>query len=112
MGATSVTGVSGAGSAAGLSRGSEHWSLGVNKLVGPHIVAAGGETLSGTDDVIEIPAQAAAITEYFVLVSNDSSTHAYISTALATQANGGWDFTITAGSGDVVKWAVVRVGMG
>ena len=113
MGATSVTGVSGSGSAAGSSRGSEHWSLGVKKLVGPHIVSAGSETLSGTSAVIEVPAQTGSVSDYFVLLSNNSTTNAYVSSALAAEGNGnGWVFTVTAGSGDIVKWAVVRDGMG
>lgn len=45
MGATSVTGVSGAGSVAGFSKGSGNQSLGVEKLVGPRVVAAGQATV-------------------------------------------------------------------
>ena len=41
MGATSVTGVSGIGTVAGSQKGSEHMSLGVEKLIGPRVVAAG-----------------------------------------------------------------------
>lgn len=41
MGATSVSGVSGVGSAAGNSKGSSNMSLGVAKLIGPRVVAAG-----------------------------------------------------------------------
>jgi hypothetical protein len=59
MGATSVTGVSGVGSAAKPGRGnkgSEHMSLGVHRLIGPRVVAAGTVTLvrGGPDMAIKI----------------------------------------------------------
>lgn len=112
MGATSVTGVSGPGSVAGNQKGSENMSLSIKKLIGPHIVAAGTETLSGTTGVIELPEQAGSASEYAVFLSNNSSTHAYVSTALAAVASTDtWNFTVTAGSGDVVKWQVVKLGL-
>jgi len=111
MGATSSTGV-GVGSAIGANKGSEHASLGVNKLIGPHIVAAGTETLSGTTAVIEMPAPASSVTGYAVFLNNNSSTHAYVSTALAVSSETDtWTFTATAGSGDIVKWMIVKLGL-
>jgi hypothetical protein len=47
MGATSVTGV-GPGSALGLNKGNDNMSLGVSKLLGPHLVAAGSLTVGPT----------------------------------------------------------------
>lgn len=111
MGATSVTGV-GVGSAIGANKGSEHVTLGVGKLIGPHIVAAGTETLSGTTATIELPAPASAVTGYAVFLSNNSSTHAYVSTAMAVSSETDtWSFVATAGSGDIVKWMVVKLGL-
>lgn len=49
MGATSVTGV-GPGSALGHNKGGENASLGVNKLLGPHLVAAGSLTVGATNN--------------------------------------------------------------
>jgi hypothetical protein len=49
MGATSVTGV-GPGSALGLNKGNENMSLGVSKLLGPHLVAAGSLTVGVTNN--------------------------------------------------------------
>lgn len=49
MGATSVTGV-GPGSALGYNKGGENASLGVNKLLGPHLVAAGSLTVGSTNN--------------------------------------------------------------
>ena len=112
MGATSVTGVSGSGSVAGSQKGSEHMSLGVNKLIGPHIVAAGTETLSGTSAVVELPAQTGSVTTYSVMLTNNSSTNAYISSALAVSSETDmWKFTVTAGNNDIVSWAVFNNGL-
>ena len=49
MGATSVTGV-GPGSALGYNKGGDNASLGVNKLLGPHLVAAGSLTVGVTNN--------------------------------------------------------------
>jgi hypothetical protein len=112
MGATSVTGVSGAGSVAGMQKGSGNMSIGYNKIIGPHLVACGTQTLSGTSDVLEIPAQVGAVTDYTVIVSGSSSTAAYVSTALAAVTDTDtWTFTITAGSGDKVYWSVLKTGV-
>lgn len=57
MGATSVTGV-GQGSALGHNKGAAQQTLGVNHLVGPHLVAAGVTTLaaaSGQATVVNLP---------------------------------------------------------
>lgn len=112
MGATSVTGVSGAGTVGGRQKGSEHMSLSIKKLIGPKVVAAGKETLSGTTGTFEIPAQTGAVTDYIVMLTNNSSTNAYVSTDLAAVTDTDtWNFTVTAGSGDVVRWAVLKTGL-
>lgn len=112
MGATSVTGVSGAGSVGGNQKGSEHMSLGVARLVGPKITAAGAVTLTGTTGTVTIPALTGATTDYVVMLTANGSTAPYISTALATVANSGdWSFGITAGSGAKVNWALVKTGL-
>lgn len=57
MGATSVTGV-GAGSALGLNKGNPNMSLGVARLIGPHLVAAGTVELaaaSGQATITTLP---------------------------------------------------------
>lgn len=112
MGATSVTGVSGPGSVAGNQKGSEHMSLGVSKLIGPKVAAAGKVTLSGTTGVVEFPALVGAVTDYVVMVSANSSTLAYVSSALAVSGTTSdqWTFTATGGSGAVVNWTVVKIG--
>jgi len=111
MGATSVTGVSGPGSVAGIQKGSEHMSLGVAKLIGPKVSAAGKITLTGTTGVVEFPALVGAVSDYVVILSANTSAHVYVSTALAAISDTDqWGFTATGGSGAVVNWAVVKIG--
>ncbi len=110
MGATSVTGV-GIGGVSGNQKGSEHMSLGVSKLIGPKVSAAGKITLTGTTGTVEIPALVGAVGDYVVMLSANTSTHVYVSTALAAVSNSdSWSFIATGGSGAVVNWAVVKVG--
>lgn len=111
MGATSVTGVSGQGSVEGLQKGTERMSLGVKKLIGPKVVAAGTETLSGTTGTVEIPELTGSVSDYVVVLTSGSATAAYVSTGLAAVADTDtWNFTITAGSGATVSWIVVKTG--
>lgn len=112
MGATSVTGVSGAGSIAGRSKGSEHMSLAVSKLIGPKVCAAGQVTLSGTSGYVRFPALAGAVTNYIVILTGNSSTNPHIFSILAPiVGTDDWRFGIAAGSGDIVSWAVINVGL-
>lgn len=108
MGATSTNGV-GLGSVYGNQKGSDSMSLGVSKLIGPKVSAAGSATLSGTTKVVEIPKLVGVVEDYIVMVSAMTSTHVYVSTAMAAVANSdSWGFTITGGSGAVVNWTVIK----
>jgi hypothetical protein len=112
MGASSVTGISGPGSVAGNQKGSEHMSLGVNKLIGPRVVAAGSETLVGTTGVVEIPELPGVPADYIVMTTGVSATVSRVTTPLAAVANTDtWNFTITGGSGEVVHWTVIKKGL-
>ena len=111
MGATSVTGVSGPGSVAGNQKGSEHMSLGVSKLIGPKVAAAGKITLTGTTGVVEFPALVGVVGDYVVMLSANTSDHVFVSTPMAAIVDTDqWGFTVTGGSGAVVNWTVVKVG--
>ena len=111
MGATSVTGV-GQGGVFGLNKGAEGASLSVKKLLGAHVVAAGNETLVGTTGVVEVPAPAGVVGDYFVALQTNSATAGYVSTALAAVADtGNWTFTVTAASNAVVNWMLVAKGV-
>ena len=111
MGATSVTGV-GQGSAIGNTKGSESMSLGIHKLIGPKIVAAGVKTLSGTTGTVYVPGLTGVASDYVVTVSALTSTHVYVSTNLAAVSDtDDMSFIITGGSGANVNWAVTKTGL-
>ncbi len=108
MGATSVTGVSGAGSAAkpGVgNKGSESMSLAVHKLIGPRVVSCGTTTLSGTTGSVYYPTLVGTASQYAVFLSSN----------MATSPNWGLfttsSFNITAGSGAIVNWEIVKQGI-
>lgn len=112
MAATSVTGVSGAGSVSGNQKGSDHMSLSVHKLIGPRVSAAGARTLVGTDEAVVIPELTGVVGDYVVMVSANSATLAYVSTAMAAVADtDDWSFVITGGNNAVVNWMVVKTGL-
>ena len=109
MAATSVTGT-GMGSADGANKGSDHMTLGVGRLIGPRVMAAGTAVLSsGTLDVI-LPALDGVTGDYMVLCGDASGTAAATS---ATIAISGTTTTLTLkGTGtNTVKWAVIKVGI-
>lgn len=113
MGATSVTGVSGPGAVDGLQKGSEHMSLGVHKLIGPHVVACGTETLGGGGTgTVELPKQAGVVGDYVVMLTGVSATVPRVTGALAAVAGTDtWNFTITGGASEAVHWCVVKKGL-
>jgi hypothetical protein len=87
-------------------------SLGVSKLIGPKVSAAGKVTLSGTTGVVNFPTLVGAVTDYIVMLTANSATLPYVSVALAVSGvtDDEWTFTVTGGSGAVVNWAVVKIG--
>ena len=108
MGATSVTGVSGPGAVDGLNKGSEHMSLGVNKLIGPRVVAAGHATIGGGGTVdVDIPTLTGSISDYIVMATDTNATVAAVN--VTTFALDG--FTLKGTAAHVVNWAVVKVGI-
>lgn len=109
MGASSVTGV-GLGQARN-QKGSEHVSVGVNKLVGPRVMAAGSQVFSGTTTVVEFPALSGEITDYVVMLTGNHATIPYISTALDDTTDGAWHFTATGANTSTLNWAVIKKGL-
>ena len=74
MAATSVTGT-GIGSADGHYKGSEHMSLGVEKLVGPRIVIADELHLDGDGDfTLVLPLLPGVVGDYIVLATDADAT--------------------------------------
>ena len=89
------------------------YSLGVSSLIGPKIVSSGIITLNGTSEYIYIPQQSGLVSDYCVILTNNSSTHPYISNALLPiSGSNQWRFQITAGNNDVVHYLVVKIGFG
>jgi hypothetical protein len=109
MGATSVTGVSGPGSAAkqgGGNKGSEHMSLAVHHLIGPRVVMCGHATLDedGTGTVY-FPELVGTVDQYCVFLSSDEDTFPYWGGFTTTS------FGVTASSGAEVCWQIVKCGL-
>ena len=76
MAATSVTGT-GLGAADGHYKGSEHMSLGAEKLVGPRVVLADEATLDGSGDrTVVLPLLPGVRGDYCVLATDADATAA------------------------------------
>lgn len=110
MGATSVTGV-GPGSAAPFNKGAAEQTLGVNHLVGPHIVAAGVTTLaaaSGQATVVSLPVASGVYSVHAGVLSSGVFSNA---NAFLTFASGKCDMLLAGPvSGTSVSWMVSTVG--
>lgn len=107
MGATSVTGVSGAGSVDGLQRGSEHMSLGVEKLIGPRVVAAGTATLDSSGDVtVDFPVLSGIAADYIAIANDTNSTVAAVNVTALTSSS----IVLKGTLGHVVNWMIIKAG--
>lgn len=109
MGATSVTGVSGPGSAArpgAGNKGSENMNLAVHRLIGPRVVMCGHATLDdGGHAVVYFPTLPGEVDQYCVFLSNGTDTHPYYG-AFTTSS-----FGVTGAADDAVCWQVVKCGL-
>jgi hypothetical protein len=84
-------------------------SLGVKRLIGPHIVAAGTVTLSGTTATVEIPPQTNIEGKHYMVLLTANNGAVWSTTGVNETA---WTFNVTAAvSGAVVWWAVVLMGL-
>lgn len=107
MGATSVTGVSGFGSVDGIQKGSEHMSLGVEKLIGPRVVSAGSATIGGGGTVtVDFPVLAGVASDYVAIANDTHSTVAAVNvTSLTTSA-----IALKGTATHVVNWMIIKAG--
>lgn len=111
MGASSVTGVSGHGTVAGVQKGSEHMSLGVERLVGPRHVYVGKVTLAAGAATLEIPLPTTDVDDYVVQATNMTGDVAVGVDAFAIDADTKVATIGIAGTGtDVVAVTVLKVG--
>lgn len=107
MAATSVTGT-GNGSAESNNRGRKENHIGVERLLGPRVVAAGSKALTTGAATVVLPLLPGVVGDYIVLVTDATAANA-CSGVLSFNTN---DTTITlAGtSSDTIQWAIVKVG--
>lgn len=105
MGATSVTGVSGAGSVqdGSKAKGSEHMSLGVSKLVGPRVYLAGQVTLASGGATVYYPTINDNIANYVGFSTDTTAVNAVAVTSLTTTS-----ITLSGTGSHVVNWLIVK----
>ena len=106
MGATSVSGVSGVGPVDGIQKGSEHMSLGVNKLVGPRVAAAGTVALNGSGvATVNFPAVGDDVSQFIGMAVDTNGTIGAVNvTALTTTS-----IALKGTASHTVNWMVVKV---
>lgn len=113
MTATSVTGI-GRGSADGMTKGSEHMSLGVNHLVGPRVVASGrgASAAPSLTFVVELPGVAGDAATHNAMVTQQTGA-AVAATAALTDGPNGLVLTVTTVAPNVNtwQWMVVKNGV-
>jgi hypothetical protein len=110
MGATSVTGVSGVGSASKYgagNKGSEHMALGVHRLIGPRVVGCGDVVLNASGfGIVVFPSLPGGSGLYCpFLSSHGNSTFPYWGNFTVTS------FTVTGGNNAEVCWEIVKKGL-
>ena len=111
MGATSVTGT-GLGSAVPNNKGSEHMSLGVEKLIGPRVIAADEVTLDGSGDAtVVLPLLDGVVGDYIVSATDSDTSGATAVTA--SMAFGVSDTTLTfkGTAANVIVWSIIKKGL-
>ncbi len=112
MGSTSVSGVSGVGSAEGSQRGSSRMTLGVGHLIGPRIISAGTVTCAASTAKIDHEPVTSASTS--ILLTSSDATAAFVASRATASPTAGLSnsFTITASTTGVVSWAILQTGQG
>lgn len=111
MGATSVTGV-GLGSAVGSQKGSEHLSIGAEKIVGPRVVYAGQHTLDGSGDLtIILPELPGSATDYVVMVTDASVAGATACAGSIAITDDTTTITLIGTASQGVHVAVIKCGL-
>ena len=107
MPATSVTG-RGLGSAVPNNKGSEHTTLGVGHLIGPRVVAAGSQALTGGAAVVKLPLLEGAITDYIVMTNDITGNNA--SNGVLSVADGNTVLTLAGTGTDTLQWQITKIG--
>lgn len=110
MAASSVTGV-GPGSADGLNKGSEHMTMGVEKLIGTRVVATGTVTLdSGAATVVFPQPLSGSKTGYLVFCTTVNASNYSRPNVLSDNGAGNfYQFTVAGTTTNVVNWVVIKI---
>ena len=108
MGATTTMGT-GPGSAESANKGApERQTLGVNHLIGPHIVAAGKIALVSGAATVVVPV--VGVTADFILLVSNQSDGTAVNGTISVSGNSA-TLTLAGTATDVVGYAVVKVGV-
>lgn len=111
MGASSVTGV-GLGAASGQNKGSEHMSLGVNRLIGPRVVIADSKTLDGSGDAVaKYPKLEGVVGDYIVVANDADATAAAAVAASLAMDSSSTTVTLKGPNNGVVHLCVIKKGL-
>lgn len=111
MTCTTVTG-RGLGSADKKNKGSEHMTLGVEKLIGPRVVAADTVTLDGSGDaVIKLPVLTGAAADYVVMANDADATAAAAVAAVLTMDANTTTVTFKGPAGGLIAYSVIKKGL-
>lgn len=108
MTASSVTGIGPGSADDGLNKGSEHMTLGVEKLLGPRVMAVSKAVLSGGAATVTFPQPLpGSKTNYFVFLTTFASA-ANVG-VVTDDADGNFaSFTIAGTGSNTINWVVVR----
>jgi hypothetical protein len=111
MGATSVTGT-GLGSAVPHNKGSIHMSLGVEKLIGPRVVAADEVVLDGSGDAtVVLPLLDGVVGDYIVTATDSNTAGATAVTASMAFTATNTVLTFKGTATHVIVWSIVKKGL-
>lgn len=114
MGATSVTGISGQGTAAKPgkgNKGSEHMSLAVHRLIGPRVVMAGIIQLTAPEEegdptaTVYFPTLPGVVSQYSIQLTPDASTDHWFDNFTTSQ------FDVFGDAEATIHWAVIKNGL-
>lgn len=118
MGATSVTGLSGRGSAEGKGVKGPHNNRDIYlPVVGPHVIHSGRVTLAGGVATVHFPAPLVGSQSMYNVVltciNGSVNTNETVVSVMHNNTDGNFDYFSIAGTGtQVVMWMVVKNGFG
>jgi hypothetical protein len=111
MTATSATG-KGLGSADKKNKGSEHLTIGANKIIGPRVVACGSGTLDGSGDLtIILPLPTGVIGDYMVFTTDANATAATATACTMTFVSNGLSLVFKGTAAQPINYLVVKKGL-